>query len=113
MTCPDTTRALYHLEAWARWMRESGMRKLWYPSRASGGLQSTASQELEDMAEHADLHTAEVCDAVVKDLPRDQHMAIHHRYLRTAYTCADYPAALASAMIAVGRGLSARGVVYP
>ena len=94
-------------------MRSSGMRKLWHRSRASGGVQSTASRDLDEMADTEDVRTAEVCDAVIKDLPRDQHMAIHTKYLRTAYTCADYPGALARAVVSVGRGLSKRGVIYP
>lgn len=98
---------------WARWMRRGGIGELWHRSRASGGLQSTASRDLDEMAEAEDMRTAEVCDAVIGDLPRDQHMAIHHRYLRTAYTCDDYPGALSAAVAAVGRGLYRRGVIYP
>lgn len=112
--CQHTARAEYHLLAWARWMRGGAMRKLWHQTRASGGLQSSASRDLDEMADDADMRAAEVCDTVIGDLPRCQYQAIHKQYLRTAYTCKEsYHETLAGAVVAVGKGLFTRGVTYP
>lgn len=111
----DERRALYHLEAWSRWMRQGVGRGMGWRSHCTDGARTTASRDLDEMAEIEDMRCAEICDAVVRSLVPAESAAIHHRYLRAAYRFPrePYEAALQRAIVNTGKGLYSRGVMHP
>lgn len=101
-----------HLDNWASWQRSSST-NLGYPKRAMvaiGGGQSV-SGVFEELCSTADMHAAEVMDALVNDLAHDQRSAIHHHWLGAVIRVRNQAKSLDDAYGVLAVKMSARGLV--
>lgn len=108
----DIQRAEHYLELWARWMRTSGLRSLWYRSHSACGAMTLAGQDFDEMADSAEHSAAITTDAVVRGLVPVESAAVHRRYLHAVYRFPreGYEVILSRAMENVGKGLHKKGM---
>ena len=63
----EQDRLDWHLRNWVSWHHRGGMR-LWYSSRASGGMGSSGSSDFEAMCANSDNSYAMAMDTIIDDL---------------------------------------------
>lgn len=74
-------RVEWHLHNWAAWMSRAE-NVLGYPSKASGFFKSSsASKDLEEMADYEDEKCATNMNAIIDGLDRRGKEIVNHRYL--------------------------------
>lgn len=104
-------RVQWHLWNWQGWMFRRGLRRLWYPSKASGGMGRSHRSDFDEMVAQVDARCARATFAVINDLPRPQCLAIHHKHLGSVYRVRfDLDIAYAEGCVAVGKELTKRGI---
>lgn len=79
-------RLQWHLDNWASWHMARGQSLGGgYPTRASGGVRSIASQDFDTMVEAADIHCAEAVEAILDGCTVVQRCAVHHFHLGAVF----------------------------
>jgi hypothetical protein len=107
----DPDRVAFHLYVWSKWMHAEFSSHLQY-RRAASGMGFSGSCDFDDMCESADRCCAAATDAVIDALPHSERDAIHVRHLGARWRYFDpIESAYASACVAIGKGLTKRGVV--
>lgn len=106
----DISRADWHLENWARYLRGRYVR-LGYPPRVPLLSNGGASEDFDSMCEDSDRVSARACDAVIEGLPEIEQRALSTVYLGTVFRFPADPNAIAEATKpAVYRELQRRGI---
>jgi hypothetical protein len=81
---PEDVRLDFLLAAWSVWMRQGSVGR-GLPTK-SVGLRSTSGQDFESMLAAVDTRLARALDAIIDSLQPRYRDALHHRWLRSAWT---------------------------
>lgn len=106
----ELDRLDWHLRNWVAWHKRGGLR-LWYSSRASGGMGQSGSSDFDAMCANSDNCYAMAMDTIIDDLPQREKFTIYNEWLCTVFRFEGDPVALYdAAMQKIERGLAARGM---
>ena len=100
-----------HLENWAKWHRQSS-NKLGYPTKAMVALGGGQSVEgvFDEMCADVDKCAAEVIEAIVIGLAKDQQSAIYHHWLGCVIRVRDQAKSLSDAYGVMAVKINIRGL---
>ena len=101
----------WHLENWARWQRAGGYAE--FHVGASGGLRGFTHYDTESERDKSDAKTADIVDAIIRDLKPMERDALNTEYLGVKWTNTEFAltVALVLAREQVQLGINRRGIL--